>query len=100
MIKSVWRGHEIYTIDGDNWMYCDNGGSVRDNRECGRCGKVATSKEHDQCISDLKGVSNACCGHGKNSDAYIQFTNIKKKPLYGEEAVEMQHVLKNKEYCY
>jgi len=51
---------------------------------CGKCGKppitdTTTGREHeiyDGCIGKLSGdVMNACCGHGKDSCAYIQYGN-------------------------
>lgn len=60
---------------------------------CGHCGLNRTEQGHDGCIGTLKGVMNACCGHGQNSTAYVQFdhNDYKKEPnkilLQGEEAV-------------
>jgi hypothetical protein len=43
-------------------------------RQCGHCGLRAGANEHDPCISELPGeVMNACCGHGRTEEAYIQY---------------------------
>lgn len=42
--------------------------------KCEHCGKGVTKEGHDGCIGTLPdGVMNACCGHGVNSSAYVQF---------------------------
>jgi len=40
---------------------------------CKHCGLNRTEQGHDGCIGTLKGVMNACCGHGQDSAAYVQF---------------------------
>lgn len=40
---------------------------------CGNCGKRRTDEGHDACLGTLIGVMNACCGHGNEDEAYIQF---------------------------
>ena len=42
---------------------------------CGKCDKLPTKDGHDGCIGILpvKDVMNACCGHGCDSQAYVQF---------------------------
>ena len=40
---------------------------------CGHCGLKRTSEGHDGCIGELNNVMNACCGHGENKVAYVQF---------------------------
>ncbi len=49
---------------------------------CGHCGLKRTPEGHDGCIGKLKGVMNACCGHGDSSIAYVQFDHpdYKNKP--------------------
>lgn len=72
---SKWRGHDIHRDDqGDEWFYAD-GQPVRDNpnRPCGYCGLPNTAEGHDGCLGTLPGVMNACCGHGSDNEAYIQF---------------------------
>ena len=41
---------------------------------CAHCSKQCTPEGHDACLGTLKGgVMNACCGHGDDEAAYIQF---------------------------
>lgn len=43
---------------------------------CPKCGReYAPGEEPDPCIGRLEGVSQACCGHGKQHKAYVQFDN-------------------------
>jgi len=61
---------------------------------CEHCKMKRTEDGHDACIGTLKNVMNACCGHGENNAAYVQFNhkNYKKEPnkrlLQGEKALE------------
>ena len=72
----MWKGHPIELRDG-SYIYLDTLSPVRDNpRSCGVCGEWPTDKEHDACIPNLPGVMNACCGHGNEEEAYVQFTSI------------------------
>lgn len=72
--KSKYRGHCIECID-DNWVYSDTKDLVEENtdRLCGNCEKENTVEGHDPCLGTLPGVMNACCGHGNESGAYVQF---------------------------
>ena len=60
---------------------------------CGHCKKHRTKEGHDGCIGALKNVMNACCGHGENKVAYVQFNHklFYKEPnksrLSGEDAL-------------
>jgi hypothetical protein len=75
MKKSFHSGHEIY-YKNLAWYYVDNNLPVAGNeRKCGYCGRQNTAGGHDGCLGMLKGVKNACCGHGKNENMYIQFEN-------------------------
>lgn len=38
---------------------------------CEACNEVCVSGKPDPCLGVIPGVSNACCGHGKNEAAYI-----------------------------
>ena len=41
---------------------------------CGKCKKGPTKEGHDGCLGTLPGpIMNACCGHGSDSQAYIQY---------------------------
>ena len=60
---------------------------------CGHCGLNRTEQGHDGCIGTLKGVMNACCGHGQDSAAYVQFDHeyykneSNKYLIKGDEAI-------------
>ncbi len=69
------RGHPI-EFDGKNWVYRDTGEPTADNRRaCAVCHLPDTPEGHDPCLGTLPGVMNACCGHGVESDAYIQLND-------------------------
>jgi len=41
---------------------------------CAHCGLMPSPEGHDGCLGDLPGpIWNACCGHGRESMAYIQY---------------------------
>ena len=41
---------------------------------CGKCKLPPTGEGHDGCLGTLPGdVMNACCGHGNDELAYIQY---------------------------
>ena len=42
---------------------------------CVKCKKPPTAEGHDGCLGTLpeKLVMNACCGHGEESTAYVQY---------------------------
>jgi len=40
---------------------------------CRKCGKLPTKEGHDACLGTLPNVMNACCGHGRDQWAYVQF---------------------------
>jgi len=72
--RSHHRGHPMYFAD--KWRYSDDNSLVEDghqDRPCNHCGELYTLEGHDACIPNLPGVRNACCGHGDQSSAYIQF---------------------------
>lgn len=77
MITSKYRGHDIECRE-NVWVYSDNRKPVSKdkNRVCGHCGKDQTTEGHDGCIGTLKGVMNACCGHGDDKECYVQFNSI------------------------
>jgi len=84
MVKSYFRGHHIWFITNE-WVYWDTGESVLGNeRPCGYCGKEITKEGHDGCLGTLPGIRNACCGHGIEDDAYVQFQDIYS--IYGSKA--------------
>ena len=56
---------------------------------CVKCGLGPTPEGHDGCLGTLKGdIMNACCGHGNDDQAYIQYWN--RPQLDGAEAVKEQ----------
>ena len=66
MVKSYWRGNEMYRKNG-KWFYSSDNIPVPSDKDraCGHCGKSQTIEGHDGCLGTIKGVMNACCGHGK-----------------------------------
>ena len=76
MVKSYLRGHEIKWV-GNEWTYCDNNQpTIGNERQCGYCGLENTVEGHDGCLRTLPGVRNACCGHGEEDKAFVQFSPI------------------------
>lgn len=72
------RGHPMYQDDNGVWRFIDTDEPTETtwfNRPCGHCGLYGNSSEGkpDPCLGDLAGVTNACCGHGTPSEAYICF---------------------------
>lgn len=56
---------------------------------CDKCGKPPSKEGHDGCLGTLLGnIMNACCGHGKDSQAYIQYWD--RSGIEGEEAITEQ----------
>lgn len=59
---------------------------------CGKCKKGPTPEGHDGCLGTLPGpIMNACCGHGNDEMAYIQYTNGSR--IAGEDAIAEQQRL-------
>jgi len=77
MSKSYYRGREIRKTKSNTWIYSDTKTPVKLSkiRSCGYCNQFPTKEGHDACIGILNNVMNACCGHGKDDEAYIQFLN-------------------------
>ena len=71
------RGHPIYWDSGNEiWRYSDTSEPTVENhkdRLCGHCGEHNTPEGHDACLGTLPDVMNACCGHGEEWLAYVQF---------------------------
>jgi hypothetical protein len=73
--KQLWRGHEIYKECSESkWYYSDTNRLVSEDveRVCGYCHLPNNLEGHDSCLGTLRGVMNACCGHGQASDGYIR----------------------------
>lgn len=75
MANDYLRGHEIVQVDGV-WRYADTlepTASTWRFRPCGHCGQPSTLEGHDACVGTLPEITNACCGHGQTTAAYVQF---------------------------
>lgn len=71
------RGHPIY-FEGKIWRYKDNNdptATTHAQRKCGHCGEAKTKEGHDPCLGTLPNVMNACCGHGRLEETYVQFVD-------------------------
>ena len=82
------RGHAIeIDADGQTWIYSDTLTAVAKDpdRACGRCNAPNRDDGHDACLGVLPGVANACCGHGCQADAYVQFADGLR--LGGDDAI-------------
>lgn len=91
---SKLRGH-IIVYKNNQWMYKDTGTLPAENeRPCSHCGKNNTKEGHDNCLGTLVGVKNACCGHGVNKGAYIQYCSGRE--IRGSEAINEFQRLKLK----
>lgn len=72
------RGHPMYRDANGIWRFTDTEEPTETTwakRPCGNCGKEGNSNDGqpDPCLRNLAGVTNACCGHGDPSQAYICF---------------------------
>lgn len=75
MIATRWRGHEIYyDEEKERWVFSEDDVPVSDDplRDCRHC-NLHLDDDVDPCLGRLPGVLNACCGHGRREEAYIQF---------------------------
>ena len=69
------RGHKIHQKNGE-WFYTETGEPTVGNRKpCGYCGKNDTPEDHDGCLGHIPGAINACCGHGREAETYVQFSD-------------------------
>jgi hypothetical protein len=92
MFTGFLRGHPIFSKGGE-WFYEDTETTVIDNeRPCGHCRKTNTKEGHDGCLGTLPDVMNACCGHGREEEAYVQFDL--QNVIRGAEAIEAINKLK------
>ncbi len=109
MIKSKLNSHDVEIRDGV-WVYSETGIGVHDKTleytpelsgsgqfgVCRNCKKTPTKEGHDGCLGTLVdhnngGIMNACCGHGKEELAYIQYWDQTR--ISGEEAANKQKQL-------
>jgi len=89
------RGYDIEKI-GSIFFFKDTGqptATTWQNRPCGHCKKHNTIDGHDACFGKLKHVMNACCGHGIESDAYLQYWD--GSTIRGQEALVKARELQN-----
>lgn len=94
MSHSKLRGHSIEYINNE-WVYSDTKKptvSTFKDRSCGHCNKENIPEGHDACLGTLKGIMNACCGHGVLKEAYVQF--LDGFSIRGEDAVIILDILK------
>lgn len=77
--RGKMHGHDIQWDEGrEEWLFTDTGEPTVEtwrDRPCGHCGMHATPEGHDGCLGTLPEhiVRNACCGHGNDDEAYVQF---------------------------
>lgn len=93
-MADVWRGYAI-ELDRDGvWLYVDTQRPVSDDPErmCGYCRMSNNEVGHDACLGTLPNVINACCGHGREKEAYVQLIN--GEVMSGSEAVRLQQQLR------
>ncbi len=77
-------------------MSGDTGGRGRINPlHCAHCDRTCGPSDDDPCIEALPGVMNACCGHGKPENAYVQFSPTHR--IGGQEAFDWQQKMTHKE---
>ena len=77
MTHTYFKGYKaVYDYDRQDWFYEDTGESATKNpRPCKRCGHHPIKDgelKYDYCLGNLgDNVTSACCGHGRDEDAYI-----------------------------
>lgn len=77
MADDMFRGYRIEEA-ARGYVFCDTGQLVAQtwrDRPCGHCGRHNTPEGHDGCLGEIAGAMNACCGHGRTQEAYIQFND-------------------------
>jgi len=95
MVKNNLRGHKIEFLN-NQWVYFDTKEPTIEtykSRNCGHCNLPQTEEGHDGCLGTLRGVSNACCGHGEAKEAYIQFIDG-SDVIRGKEAINTVNSLR------
>ena len=84
--RGYHRGHAMTFDEGRClWEYDIDGVPVQDepNRPCGYCTLPNRADGHDACLGELPGVRNACCGHGRPGEAYVQMEAQTAETLKG-----------------
>lgn len=93
MIFSYLRGHKIENASGE-FVYSDTKTpTINNERTCGYCGSDHTDDGHDGCLGELPGIMNACCGHGRIDEAYLQY--LDGSIISGKQAIKEIEKLKN-----
>lgn len=93
-VYSKLRGHNI-EWNGKEWVYSDTKEPTVDGygtRPCRNCGRDWTEEGHDGCLGTLPGIMNACCGHGIDKKAYVQFKD--GFCIRGQDAITILNILK------
>lgn len=88
-----FRGYKIEKQNED-WVFSDNKESVSEtwqSRPCGHCNLMNTHEGHDGCLGTIPNALNACCGHGNDAEAYIQFED---RTITGKEVREYRQKIK------
>jgi len=67
---------------------------------CAKCGLKPTPEEHDGCLGTLPGsIMNACCGHGDDRLAYIQYED--SPDVRGVDAIkEQERIMGIEQYMF
>jgi len=90
MKYDYFRGHPIKQRANGVYIYVDTGELVAEtweDRPCGYCGKHNSPEGYDGCIGEIEGAINACCGHGNEAEAYIQYPDGRR--LGGRDAMRL-----------
>lgn len=97
MLNKKHRGNEIYRDESSGiFKYVDDDMSVSENhfiKPCGNCGRSCTPEGSDGCLGTLIGTMNACCGHGEDESAYIQF--LDGNIISGKDAKIIHNILRD-----
>lgn len=97
MRRSFHHGYPIY-YSPEGWKYEDNDKLIHtEKRPCKKCGCKMPEYGPDPCLGNLPGVDNACCGHGKQDQAYIRFSNGTIIKEFKKETIEGNKVAIDKE---
>lgn len=95
--KAVKRQQKIERPVSDDHLYTSEHAGSGQFGICATCHKGPTPEGHDGCLGTLPGpIMNACCGHGNDRQAYIQYwgeDGASGRELRGSDAVEEQRRL-------
>ena len=88
-MSDYFRGYKIHNVE-NKWFFNDTKKltiETWEKRPCGYCGMYNTTEGYDGCLGILPEVINACCGHGQEDDAYLQF--LDGSIIHGRKAIKM-----------